>query len=552
MQAREIAERMLPRVFEDQHFLFVHKPAGISINSPIKGRPGGVIEAIALLCDGPAGNDLRACYRLEKYTSGLLGLAKTAAAADRFQQSINSRGVRFQFLAVVRGQLKSATTTRPAATPKRTPAARTPPSRRRPPTASGEPHVETIRSFERYSLVRAVSRKGGSGTRIRAALRGLRIPVLGDARFDPRPNRSQAGRFFLHLQQIDFKHPFTGKPIRLTTEAPDAFDNAARGQNLLNEHLAVALAARMHCLLDPQTDAFRLLNHGVEGIPGLVAQKYAHLVVFQTLHGKFQGGREMLDDAARWYARNLGLRAVYLKNIPRDRSRASAPNDDRLSDPNPIWGRPAEPEVQIQECGINYLIHPYDGYLVGLFLDHRENREHIRALAAGKRILNLFAYTCGFSVAAAVGGAAATASVDVSKRCLEWGKRNFEANSIPLDHHRFYCSDVFDYFTRAGRQGRRFDLIVIDPPTFARTKKPARTFQITEHIVPVIEGALPLLDPGGVIFLSTNHRDLSTLWLRDRLTAAAHGRRFKLLPAPSLPPDFTGATDAAKSLLAQF
>ena len=100
---------------------------------------------------------------------------------------------------------------------------------------------------------------------------------------------------------------------------------------------------------------------------------------------------------------------------------------------------------------------------MGLFLDQRDNRRRIRAQARGKDVLNLFAYTCGFSVAAAAGGAASTVSVDLSPKALEWGRANFALSHLDPSDHQFIKSDAFDYLRRAARQGKRFDIIILDP-----------------------------------------------------------------------------------------
>ena len=186
-----------------------------------------------------------------------------------------------------------------------------------------------------------------------------------------------------------------------------------------------------------------------------------------------------------------------------------------------------------------------------MFLDQRDNRQRIRRMARDKSVLNLFAFTCGFSVAAAVGGAAMTASVDLSKKSLAWGKRNFTANDLPLAQHQFYCSDTFDYYKRAVRQGHRYDIIILDPPTFARGTKPGRSLQTGTDMVRLIEGAMPLLVPDGLLLVATNHRDRSVGWLRQQVEAGVGPRRVKIVDAPSPPLDFAGSREAAKTIFAR-
>ncbi|MFQ5495304.1 MAG: class I SAM-dependent methyltransferase [Phycisphaerae bacterium] len=557
MDGRSVANQLLPRLFEDAHYLVVEKPSGLAVHTSQRERPGGVVEALEAL---GLGAGLRACYKLDKYTSGVLVVAKTAVAAERFVELMKGGRVRLTYAAVVRGRPKAASrggrTGRPG--PKRGVG-------RRGGDAREPAGVEVYRQFERRSLVRVAARESG-GARVRASLRAAGAAVLGDARFDPRPGREQAGRFYVHLETMSFRHPFTDGAMRVKSAIPVSFERAARGDRVLEAHLDVALAARMPCLLDAETDAFRLFNGKREGVSGLLAEKLGDVVVLHAQQGKFQGGDEALAAAAKWYGRRLDLRAVYAKHIPRNRSRGPQAGGDQgptrkgdrgagsasAIDRQPIWGAASDAEVVIREHGMRYVVRPNDGYAVGLFLDHRENRAYLRRSAEGRRVLNLFSYTCGFSVAAAVGGAAATASVDLSKKFLAWGKRNFEVNGLTAAEHRFYCCDAFDYFKRAQRQGHRYDVIVLDPPTFSRTKKPARVFQVTRDMARLIGGALGLLERGGLMLVSTNHAELTVRWLRDQIEAGARGRGFRAVESPPAAFDFAGARDAAKSVWVRF
>ena len=236
----------------------------------------------------------------------------------------------------------------------------------------------------------------------------------------------------------------------------------------------------------------------------------------------------------------------------------------------------------VTERDLRFIVRPYDGFSVGLFIEHRENRRRIRELAAGRRVLNAFAYTCGFSVAAARGGGASVDSIDLSKRYLEWGKQNFTLNGIdtanptpgkesqssvlssketcsgPRHHqpglpgHRFFCCDIFDFYKRASRQDRRYDLIILDPPTLSRTRRPKRVFVLEGQLGPLLAGAIDRIEPGGLILLATNHRQISRPRLEEELTTAARAqdRACTITERPTLPPDFAGDPDYAKSVIA--
>jgi 23S rRNA (cytosine1962-C5)-methyltransferase len=323
----------------------------------------------------------------------------------------------------------------------------------------------------------------------------------------------------------------------------------------VEEHLETALAQRLACLLDGDTDAYRLFSGRGDGISGLIAEKLADVAVLEVMQGKFDGGEPVMQAAAKWYARTLGLSTVYAKTLPRDRSAVGrrpakpAPRTARpLAECAPIWGAAGDDAITVRESGIAYLVKPKERYQVGLFLDQRENRRRLAELAEGRRVLNLFAYTCAFSIAAARGGAASTASVDVSKKVLEWGKLNFGANDIPLDTHRFYCCEAFAFYQRAKRQGLEFDVAILDPPTFSRTKNPPGVFQVEKDMVRLIQGAIDLLAPRGVMLVSTNHRELTEGWVRAQVQTALGRRPFKFLKPVPQQIDFLGSRESSKSV----
>ncbi|MBP6116396.1 MAG: class I SAM-dependent methyltransferase [Neisseriaceae bacterium] len=142
----------------------------------------------------------------------------------------------------------------------------------------------------------------------------------------------------------------------------------------------------------------------------------------------------------------------------------------------------------------------------GLFLDHRPTRKRVGEQAAGKRFLNLFAYTGSFSVYAATGGAASSETVDLSNTYLNWAKRNFELNGMDLDKHQIIREDVFVYLDNARYERKRFDLIVMDPPSFSNSKKMLEDLDVQRDHVGLIDGAMTLLDKGGSLYFSNNLR----------------------------------------------
>jgi len=312
-----------------------------------------------------------------------------------------------------------------------------------------------------------------------------------------------------------------------------------------------ALERRAALLAAPQTDVGRLFHAAADGLDGLVVERFGPLLVAQLHEGRLAAADTVARDLCAEVAQRLGCTAVYRKVFPLDRSAARLDLERLHRDRAPWIGTPAPPELVVREAGLRFLVRPYDGYATGLFLDHRAARACIRGLAAGRRVLNTFAYTCAFSVAAALGAAAETTSVDISRRSLEWGKRNLAANDVELERHRFICADVFDYYRRAMRQQRRFDLAILDPPTFARGREARGTFCLADDLDRLVAGAIDLVAPDGLVYLSVNHRGTPVQRLEQavRTAARAQKRRWKRLDPPPLPEDFHGDPDYAKSVL---
>lgn len=160
----------------------------------------------------------------------------------------------------------------------------------------------------------------------------------------------------------------------------------------------------------------------------------------------------------------------------------------------------------VLEYGIKFKVNLQDYLDTGLFLDHRETRALVAKNSKGKKVLNLFAYTCAFSVHAALGGASYTKSVDMSNTYVEWGKDNFLLNSISLKNHEIVRADCLKFLLDEIRTGKKYDLIIIDPPTISRSKKMDCLFDIQVDYIFLIEKALQLIQNEGMIYFSTNSR----------------------------------------------
>jgi 23S rRNA (cytosine1962-C5)-methyltransferase len=136
-----------------------------------------------------------------------------------------------------------------------------------------------------------------------------------------------------------------------------------------------------------------------------------------------------------------------------------------------LWGEPAPERLVIQENGVRFLVDVYGGQKTGFFLDQRDNRALVRGLATGKRVLNCFSYSGGFSVNAALGGAAEVTSIDQDADAIALARMNFKENGVSAERHDFLAADVLEALKSYASQGRTFDLVILDPPAFAKTQK---------------------------------------------------------------------------------
>ena len=198
-------------------------------------------------------------------------------------------------------------------------------------------------------------------------------------------------------------------------------------------------------------------------------------------------------------------------------------------------GDPSAPTREVvMENGLQFEVDFQSGYNPGLFCDQRANRVYLRELHP-KRVLNTFAHTGAFSVAAASVGAE-TISVDISKSFLQRARRNFELNALPLENHRFVAEDVPTYLRRLAKRGESFEVIILDPPTFGRGGS-GKTFRIERDLPDLLAETLNLARPGSAILLSTNFSEWHADDLATEALRLAPAASFQKIPAP---PDFFG------------
>lgn len=276
---------------------------------------------------------------------------------------------------------------------------------------------------------------------------------------------------------------------------------------------------------DDLTTAFRLFNQEGDGFGGLTVDLYGEYAVFSWYNSYVYQIRKVISEAFRQvFPEVLGAyEKIRFKGLDYESAH--------------VYGQEAPDFFTVLENGVLYQVFMNDGLMTGIFLDQHEVRGSlVDGLAMGKSLLNMFSYTAAFSVAAAMGGASQTTSVDLAKRSRELSQAHFQANGISIDDHRFVVMDVFEYFKYAKRKGLTYDVIVLDPPSFARNKK--QTFSVAKDYHKLISQSLEILNPGGIIIASTNAANVSRQKFTEQIDKGFAGRSYQILNKYGLPADF--------------
>ena len=276
---------------------------------------------------------------------------------------------------------------------------------------------------------------------------------------------------------------------------------------------------------DDLTTAFRLFNQEGDGFGGLTVDLYGDYAVFSWYNSYVYQIRKVISEAFRQvFPEVLGAyEKIRFKGLDYESAH--------------IYGQEAPEFFTVLENGVLYQVFMNDGLMTGIFLDQHEVRGSlVDGLAMGKSLLNMFSYTAAFSVAAAMGGASQTTSVDLAKRSRELSQAHFQANGISKDDHRFIVMDVFEYFKYAKRKALTYDVIVLDPPSFARNKK--QTFSVAKDYYKLISQSLEILNPGGIIIASTNAANVSRQKFTEQIDKGFAGRSYQILNKYGLPADF--------------
>lgn len=291
-----------------------------------------------------------------------------------------------------------------------------------------------------------------------------------------------------------------------------------------------ALKYREDFFNDESTTAFRVLNGEGDGVGGLTIDYFDG---FYMLTWYSIGIYELKDEILEALKSLVEYKGIYQKKRFDSKGMYLDDADDF------VCGERAEAPITVKENGANFAIYLDDGPMVGVFLDQRDVRRTIRdKYAKGKTLLNTFSYTGAFSVFAALGGSLKTTSVDLANRSRSKTEEQFSINDVDFDKQEIIVEDVFNYFKYAVRKKMLFDMVVLDPPSFARSKK--HTFSASKDYVNLLKEAIQITNKGGIIVASTNSANFSMMTFRDFIFKAFKElkMKYKVEESFSLPKDF--------------
>ena len=290
---------------------------------------------------------------------------------------------------------------------------------------------------------------------------------------------------------------------------------------------------------EPPTSAYRWIYGEGDGLPGLVVDRYGDYAVIQTYAESLRTLVPLVASALR--VCDPGLRGATLRERPGAddpaTDRAESSEDAAPSRLRTLWGEAPPAELVVQEHGLRFHADLYHGQKTGLFLDHRENRRTVEQLAGGRSVLNCFAYTGGFSLYALRGGAAEVISADIGKGLAEATAANLALNGMDARRHRFVTEDCFALLDGYAKAGRRFDMLILDPPSFARQK--SNQHAALRAYARINSLAMRCLEPGGLLVSASCTSQVGPEQFRTMLGEAAGqaGVRLQIIHEAGQPAD---------------
>ncbi len=491
--------------------LVIDKPAGIPVHGGNESLKGDLVSRLARLLTARGEDGYVGVHqRLDEGTSGVLLFTTSRARNVEVARASAERSLARSYLASVTLRSPRFTQRLEDGPVRLEHLLEIMDGRSRVVPRGGVSASATVTLVERVGERALVALEPSTGRthQLRVQLAHEGAPIAGD----PIYGGDNAPRLMLHALSLEF----SGQ--KFEAPAPSLLTGWVRAlAPTLGDETALALALEdagiLRSPLAEHTSAYRLANDVADDLPGVTIDRYGD---FAVLALSSPAAEQRAEELARCLL-SLGARGVYLKRRVRGDVRKAAVE---LTPPAPILGEAAPERLIVEEYGMKIWVELGRGLSTGLFVDQRDNRRLVRELSRGANVLNLFCYTGSFSVAAALGGARRVVSVDLSRRPLDTARENFELNGLDPSRHEFAQTDALAWLLRARRDKLRFDVIVLDPPSFASNAGGA-AWNVTKGYALAAERAIALLSPGGSLLAVTNHRATSLGRLRRTLREAA-------------------------------
>jgi len=523
--------------------LLVDKPPGIVVHGGDEQQSSDLVSRLKRWLRARGEHDYLGVHqRLDLGTSGVLAFTRDAALNAVIAEQMETHSVARTYLAVVSLSAKSRLGDSGVI-------------EERLETAKGRTRVVRSggqRALTRYRVLTSVRDRAllelrpetGRTHQLRVHLSHVGAPIVGDLLY----GSTAAERLFLHARELVLQKP----AVSAQAPVPVAFDAAlhARPLELGSAEDVRQAIADAGCLREPLLatgDTFRIVNDAGDFLPGVCVDRYGDFAVLSISSEEAAARRQELAGVLH----EFGARGVYLKQ--RARADLRRETHAELAPKEPIAGERAETPLIVRESHARFGVTLDAGLSCGLFLDQRDNRARVAALCRGRRVLNLFSYTCSFSVYAALASAAHVTSVDLSGHALARGRDNFRLNGLDPAAHSFVQTDALEWLARAAKRGEKFAVVILDPPSFSTSGK-GKTFRVADGYEGALQRVFAVLEPDGRVLAVTNHRKTSPQAFRKIVhdAARAAGReisQLKDLPSPLDCPPGPAGPFPAKSVL---
>ncbi len=511
-------------LYDQDGILAIDKPAGVSSQAADADAPDDIVARLRSWLGPDAYVGVH--QRLDQETSGVLVFVRDPARNAAVARAFETRTATKEYIAAVVGWQGGARTLRH----------RLKRSRGRVFVAKGKQdgkeaitHVEVLERRGNRHLLR-LKIETGRTHQIRVQLAESGAPIVGDAMYGGAP----ASRLFLHAQRLQL--PLDDTPsgsgssgsavLDLASPVPAEFSEWLKGEASpyasLDRLLRRALDRRWiltRAAMAGETTCFRWIDADGDGLPGVEVDLYGGHAVLHLKDDAAPHEEALLDAIER-----AGVPDIYVKRRP---LHANLARDevDTIAPPEPVRGAPAPAELAVREYGVEYHVRLGDGLGTGLFLDAREARHRVLSHASDQRVLNLFAYCGGFSIAAAAAGATEVLSVDGSRTYLDRARSGVQ-HIAPTLEHRVWKDDCFEVLARLVRREDRFGLVICDPPTHSTSKK--HRWRSGRGWVQLLEDCFAVCEPGGHVLACSNDARMTRTDFRRFAEEAAEKARLRI------------------------